>query len=188
MDFRQIVPDAQASNVKRSTSPVKRTRLPDTASTSPSPYSAARGYSGNAESFFDPRTHAQRRTNMLTSVRSPDVESVKARLKIIRANWFTKRGALIVIRSRVRHSSSWGSSAVHVSELSYLRGKGTKTDTKRHPLLALITMTESLDMGSAMWMGSCLAQDSLSHSDNSLSRRSRNRRSGSCWVRSRARW
>lgn len=77
---------------------------------------------------------------MLTSVRSPDVESVKARLKIIRANWFTKRGALIVIRSRVRHSSSWGSSAVHVSELSYLRGKGIKADTKRHPLLARITV------------------------------------------------
>ena len=74
---------------------------------------------------------------MLTSVRSSDVESVKARLKIIRANWFTKRGALIVIQSRVRHSSSWGSSAIHVSELSYLRGEGIKADTKRHPLLGV---------------------------------------------------
>ena len=64
-------------------------------------------------------------------------ESVKTRLKIIRADSFTKRKALIVIRSRVRHSSSWGSSAIHVGELSYLRGKGPTTDTKRHPLLGV---------------------------------------------------
>jgi hypothetical protein len=74
---------------------------------------------------------------MSTSTLSSEVESVKTRLRSICADWFTERGALVVIRSRVRHSSSWGSSAIHVGELSYLRGKGIKTDTKRHPLLVV---------------------------------------------------
>ena len=68
---------------------------------------------------------------------APEVESVKTRLKIILADWFAKRKALIVIRSRARHVSSWGSSAINVSDLSYHRGKGIKTDTKWHPLLVV---------------------------------------------------
>src|SRR5512134_1945330 len=84
-----------------------------------------------------PENTRTKEETMSSSAISPEVESAKARLKIIRPDWFTKRGALIVTQSRVRHSPSWGSSAIHVGELSYLRGRGVKTDTNRHPLLGV---------------------------------------------------